>query len=96
LKCQKKTVIEVDYGDLDRFIQEVYGHEYEIVADQELGNDCCKSVTVKKEKLNQWEQADLDMFISTGIYRYMLHTILSDLCNRDLLEPGEYVIEISW
>lgn len=96
LKCKKETVIVVDYGDLDNFISKVYDVDFEVVADQELMNDVDKKISVKKSVLNKWEQQDLDDFKSGKIKTFMLYTLMTDLANRDLIEEGNYLIEISW
>lgn len=96
LKVEKKTLFVVDYNDLDSFISKTYGREYEIVADLELMNDMSKSTIVKKEPLDQWDLNNLHEWITTGRKNWMFHTLMTDLCNRELIEPGEYLIEISW
>ena len=96
LKYKEIKYFEVDYDDLDDFISEQYGREFEIVADQGLMNDVSKTVTVKKEQLNQWEQRDLEEWKLTGRKNWMFSTLLTDLCNRDLIPEGEYLINISW
>jgi len=101
LKHVKKQLIVVDYGDLDEFISDIYGREYEIVADLELMqegifNDVSKSTLVKKEQLDKWQQGELNKWKTSGRGNRMFHTLMTDLCNRDLIEPGEYLIEISW
>ena len=96
LKYKEIKYFEVDYDDLDDFISEQYGREFEIVADQELMNDVSKTVTIKKSVLNQWEQKDLEEWKLTGRKNWMLYTLLTDLCNRDLIPEGEYLINISW
>lgn len=96
LKCKKVEYLEVDYGDLDNFISKHYGREFEVVADQEMGNDSSKSLTVKQEPLDEWERRNLDEWISTGRGGWLLRTIMTDLCNQGLIAPGEYLIEISW
>lgn len=53
LKAEKKTVIEVDYGDLERFVKETYKQkEYSFVAAQECGNDSSHSFSIPRR--NFW------------------------------------------
>ena len=96
LACQKVCYTEVKYHDLDDFIQEVYGHEFSCVADQEWNNDTKKTVWAEKENLALYDQVKLDEFVKEGKYNFSLHVILSDLCNRGLMEPGKYLVSISW
>ena len=93
----EKTYIEMEYRELDELIKKTYGHEYEFVCYEELGNGVDKSFTVKAEILDGWAQADLDGFIATGkIGRWRTHTLLTDMVNRGILKPGNYLIEVFW
>ena len=96
LKVEKKTVFKVDYGDLDDFISEVYGHEYEIVADEELSNYSSKEYHVEQEELSDYNMKSLREFTEEGRGMYNARLILVDLCNKGLIETGDYVIDIFW
>ena len=96
LKYKEIKYFEVDYSDLNDFISEQYDREFEIVADQELMNDVSKTVTVKRAVLNPWELKDLEEWKLTGRKNWMLYTLLTDLCNRNLIPEGKYLINISW
>lgn len=95
LQCKKVTYTEVQYHDLDDYIQEVYGHEFNCVADQEWSNDSKKTVWAE-EGTDKWDQEKVDKFVATGHYSFSLQAILRDLCNRKLLEPGKYLVSICW
>lgn len=96
LKCKKKTVIEVDCFDLERFINEVYGHNFEILCDLECANDSCRTMSIKKGKMTKYDLADVGKYKEIGEGSYLLHQLMDDMCARDLIEEGDYVIEISW
>jgi len=93
-----KTVsyFEVDYHDFNKFIKSVYGQQFEIVADQELGNDSQATFTAKKESLDEYDAEQIETFKATGDGSYLAHTIFTDLANRDLIPEGEYLIEVCW
>lgn len=94
---KKVSYIELDYGELEDLIKKTYGHSYEFVAQEELMNDMSKTYSVKKEVLEQWDQEDLDGFITSGrIKNWRTHTILTDLANKGIIEEGDYLINISW
>ena len=38
----------------------------------------------------------IEKFIKTGNENYMLTYLLQDMCNRDIIEEGNYLIDISW
>jgi len=96
LKVEKKTVFKVDYNDLDDFISEVYGHRYEIVADEELSNYSSKEYHVEQEELSDYNMKSLREFTEEGRGMYNARLILVDLCNKGLIETGDYVIDIFW
>lgn len=97
LEMTVKTVFEVDYSDLDNFIEEVYGHQYEIVGAEECGNYCSKTYNIKKEALDDYDVKRLNEFIANGKYQYLSpNVLLTDCCNRDLIPAGEYLIDIFW
>jgi hypothetical protein len=96
LKVEKKTVFKVDYGDLDDFISEVYGHEYEIVADEELSNYSSKEYHVEQEELDDYDMNSLRKFTEEGKGQFNARLILTDLCNKGLIETGDYIIDVFW
>ena len=98
LKYKEVKYFHVDYDDLEDFFKEVYNLQVrpEIVAMQTYSNDMSDIFNIKKGILNNWESRDLDLFKSTGYAPYALGTVLTDLCNRDLIPEGQYLINISW
>ena len=96
LEVEQKTVFKVDYNDLDDFISEVYGHRYEIVADEELSNYSSKEFDIKKEVLDDYDSKSLQEFIDDGKGQFNARLILIDLCNKGLIEEGDYIIKIYW
>lgn len=98
LKCETVCYKQVDYYELDKFIQTAYGiKEFSCVDDQEWNNNSKYTVWAEKEPLHDFDQKKLEEFLS-GKSRpdYMLRTLLNDLCNKGLLEPGKYLIAVSW
>ncbi len=97
LNVDTKTVHEVDYGDIEELFTEVYGQDYELPCNEELGNDVSKSLSrMKKEPLDKYDQARLDKYIESGNVSFMLRTLLQDCINKDYAPEGDYVIRISW
>jgi hypothetical protein len=97
-----KTVIEMDYGELETLVNNHYGlpHNgdgYEFVAVQECGNDSAHTFYIPKaEPLNKYNQYVIDKLRSGKAPIYHNHTILQDLVNNGVLAPGEYLIKVSW
>lgn len=97
LKASKKVMFEVDYGDFERFVKETYGQDYSFVASEECGNDSVHNFNVtEKEALDEYDQKRLATFKELGSYSFFNRTILQDLVNRDLIEPGNYLISVCW
>lgn len=96
MKITTKTVNFIDYRDLEELLCQTYGlDEVSVPELLEATNDSLALMRASKEPLNEFEQEDIKTFMAGG-YIYGLHTIFKDLCNKDLIPPGEYVIQISW
>lgn len=96
LKCKKKLVIEVDYRDLERFIAEEYGLD-EFCAIEESPNDSTHQYNVSKEEIDEYNQKRIDKIIKhKSSAHWELGVILIDLCNKDKLEEGDYIMEVCW
>lgn len=89
LKFETKIYKEVDYHDLEQFIFEIYGEQYESVAEEEWNNYSSHEFNVKK-------QVDFDKDKTIDIFDGGVHEILQNLVNRDLIEEGNYLISVSW
>ena len=97
--CEMKVKACCNCNDIEEFIKEVYGQVYEICPCEEVGSRqyaATYNLAVKKQELDTYELNKLETFKSTGEGMFILQTILTDLCNRDLLLPAEYVIDVSW
>lgn len=92
------TYYTLDYNEFEKIIQSVYGiSEFSIVADMELMNDISVTYVVKKEPHDGYDTKKLEKFIATnGNVMYMTRTLLTDLCNKDVIPEGDYLIKISW
>jgi hypothetical protein len=97
LKMQVKQTYHVDYSDLERFIQDVYNvDDFSIARDQEQGNDTSISMNVVKKPLNTYDSQLIEKFTTVNPPSFMLYTVMQDMCNKDLIPDGQYVIKISW
>ena len=97
LKAQRRDIFDVYYSDLERFIQHVYGIEYEILCGEECSNGTSKHYTLKKdEKIDSYDQRDFDKFLAGKSVSFVLRTLMTDMCNRGLIEPGTYYVDCSW
>lgn len=102
LQHEIKTVFLVDYNDLDSFISQEYGYQFESIADQEWSNYMSREFTVEKkpfdinDTLDKYDIEELEEYIKTGEGNFILQILLRDLCVRNRIKPGHYVINISW
>jgi hypothetical protein len=97
LRCKTVTTIAIDYSDLENFIKEVYGQEYEIPSEEEKGNDCTITYSLKQEPLGDYDERKMGQFCQGKHHGgMMLRTIMQDLVNNGRIIPGNYSIQISW
>jgi hypothetical protein len=99
LKYEIKSVITVDYDDLDEFLTKRFNlpEDYEVVAMEELGNDMVKSIDVSKKELDKYDQRYIDAITKDKeVELYNTGVLLCHLCNLGEIPEGEYLIEISW
>lgn len=93
-KFEKQIVYSIEYSDLDNLIEKIYDVEFESAFFQR--NDSTLSVSVDGT-LSDYDQKDLVEFFSTGIQKYnTLCLLLNDMCRKDMIEPGNYIINICW
>lgn len=81
---------------LDAFIAQCYGlaKDFEMT---ESPNDTDYGVTVEKKPLDKWDRVTADKAAQEGwVENYKLGVVLCDLCNKGFIEPGEYMVTMSW
>lgn len=98
LKFKEKTYKEVDYYDLEELINKTYNKkDFSIVVDLELGNDSYTTMSVEKEEIDEYDKGKLIEFKNgndeTG---WMTSILMTDMCNKDIIPEGEYLIHTSW
>lgn len=89
----------IDSHELSRFINQEYNKKgtYEFSYDEEVSNDSQHLFPVKKEKLYEWDERTLEEFVNTGYSNSKLTAILlTDMCNRDVIPEGNYLIKVNW
>lgn len=96
LKYKTVTYYEIEWTELEQFIEAVYGQKYDIISDMEWDNDSEHSFKVKKAPLKDYEANQVEQFKATGKGGYIAYAILDDLCNRGFILEGEYLINVCW
>lgn len=95
LKTKVVTFFEVDYSDLEEFIKQEYGQEFNVACDQEACNDSCEEVSVNGD-IREYQERNIQEFKDTGIHSYLLHALMNDLARQGKISKGEYKVDISW
>jgi hypothetical protein len=95
LLVSEELTLKVDYNDLSEYIKHIYGKEFDIIDDQEKGNDSLCDVRVTG-KLDKYAKDSLEKWLKTGRHSYLLSAVMNDLCDKKLIKPGYYVVYISW
>jgi hypothetical protein len=93
---KEKTVFACDSEDIERFICGTYSLS-QFEATIESHNDTNHLYDIKKRPLDDHAQGKLREFLERKWCEdYNLRIILTDLCNKDLLPEGEYLVRVSW
>lgn len=95
LPMRTKTIHTVQDSDLDRFISQVYGVEFNFVADNEVGNDSSVSFAVDGV-LDDYERDEVAKFARGEVVSYISRTLLNDACARGLIPAGDYLVSVCW
>lgn len=97
LKGKHVSYYEVDWHDLENLIHKTYNVDYDFQADMGCGNDSSHDFNIKEGALDNWDRDRLKDFIDTnGRKIYMTRVLLEDMCNKGILSPGNYLIQISY
>ena len=98
LKFMLKQYLEVNYGDLDKFLTERFSFDprYEFVAAEEMGNDSEKRIDVDPE-LDEWDKKRMEEVLETKKWEcYETGTLLDYLCEKGEIPAGTYLISVCW
>lgn len=100
MKVTKKIVFEVACRDLEDFVQEHYGREFNIALDQELGNDTSQSFAVDGIFKHPASLELVAAFKAEGQRscggQWLAKHLLNDLAAKGLIEKGDYIVRICW
>ena len=92
-KHQIKTIIHCNWKDIEKLIQTTYNEpDYNIIESEEWNNYSDYSFYIKKIELTDWEIEDLADICNFDTLR----SILTDLCNKEVIPEGEYLINVNW
>jgi hypothetical protein len=98
IKC-RLNVFFVDYGKFEELVNHVYCiNDFSVPCDQEIGNDSYIFFKEADGKLDKWNEEDLKKFIESNGNdgSYMTRILLNDMIRKNVIPPGNYLIQISW
>lgn len=95
LKVTEKLTTYVDAFDLSRYLSEKIGRSVEI---GDSSNDTDYSVRIEKGDIAEYDMETINGFLSSGwiSMQYGYHAIMTYCANKDWLNEGDYVIQVSW
>ena len=97
MQAKSHTVIEVNYGALEREVKKAYSHEWSFVADQECHNDTYHLFNgIDGADIDRNDLYNLNKFIMIGQGQYLARILLNDLVRTGRIEPGDYLVHVSW
>lgn len=82
---------------LNVFVQAMFGHDYEFVADMEMNNDTSWTTSVgHKYSLSEYDHKDIAEFLESGKYSRLAHQLMQYMYEKGMITEGEYIIEVCW
>ena len=91
-KFETQTFYVISNRDWNEIVRKQYNiPEYDFWDDNEADRDGTYQFTAKKSPLTEYDIEEIEKF-KDGQSMFMTDTILMDLCNQDLIDEGEYLI----
>lgn len=89
LKHEIKSIILIKNSDLEELILQEYEIKYSVLI------PFFKEFNITKRELTAHEIERLEMFLTKEKkINYMIETLMVDLCNKELIDEGTYVIKL--
>jgi hypothetical protein len=102
LQYTTKNILHVDYRDLEEFINQVTGKTFEFAAVQECHKHASyefNGIGGEDDPLNSFDREGAESFLwgsQQAPERYITGAILQCMCERGMIPPGDYVIQVFW
>lgn len=95
---KKKTLIFVEAHKLDQFIAAQLGLKtFEGTLESNNDSQHTYRVTAEPDSSAKYNVRKLEKIIAIGgCEHWSLHLVLDDLCRAGVIEPGEYLVNVSW
>jgi len=99
MNIERKELKVLQATELEKLIEKKFGKEFSVVEDLESRNDTSHIFIVRNNQINEVAYSLLRILnwrIGYKYTGYLTAHLLDYLCYCEELEPGEYLIEISW
>lgn len=94
-ESESKTIFKVDCNDFDEFVTEIYGGDFEFVADHEANN--YSSYEFSAPNMNIDFRGEYETKIRNGEFSGVpVHAIFNVLLKDGHIEKGDYIINVFW
>jgi len=94
IKFKRIEFFEIEYDKFEQLIKRVYEQDYDYVRDITCENDSSQSYVAQSNKPDKYDEKAINIFIQSGKYANMVAILLNDLCRREIIEPGNYLIHV--
>lgn len=100
LTYTKTEYMVVNDADMDEFINAEYDllNQFNTAYSEEISDGTCKIYNVKKKALTSFDIRSIELFRESrgrDNREFILLDLLTDLCNRDRIKPGKYLVDYS-
>lgn len=96
LNYEIKSVVKVDYHDVENLIRETYGHDYEIMPMEEVGSSQYAATYDVDVDGEVEDEEGLQSLIDGKPEQWILRDIMNDMCRRNMIPKAEYIIGVNW
>ena len=94
LRLHAKYTYHIDAFGLEHITELVYGKKIKML---ESPNDTTHEYSIEGEGLDDYDQETLNEAIeSGGLEDWNYDLVLEDLCEKGYVQPGKYLVRMSW
>ncbi len=93
LEVKSKTFSTISHHSLNRFVEKVYGKEWDFCYDG-LGEDNFYFFNVKKDKTDKWVSQIIEKWQKEDGRVPTRYVILQSLCDKGFITEGQYLITV--
>lgn len=86
---------KTDYKEFETLVKEVYNVDFEFTVDHEANNDTEHEFNIDGY-VDNYEKEQIQSFINGERVYCISRTLLNDLCAKDYIPDGRYLITVSW